>query len=263
MDRTVVCDIDDSGLARLQLNRPETGNAIDLTMARELADLSTELGENSRVRAVLLTGAGARFCVGGDLKSFARLDADEMPTHLKAVAGHLHVAVIRLATAPFPVVAAVQGVAAGAGLSLACSCDVVLASSSARFVFAYSGVALTPDGSASWSLPRLVGLRRSLELALTGRPLSSAEAEEWGLVSRSVRDDALVMEAEQIATTLAAGPTRAFAASRRLLRTSLDTALETQLEHEAAALAATARTADAKEGIAAFIDRRAARFRGL
>jgi 2-(1,2-epoxy-1,2-dihydrophenyl)acetyl-CoA isomerase len=262
MDLAVACTIDDSGLARVELNRPQAGNAIDLSMATELADLATRLGEDRRVRALLLTGAGPRFCVGGDLKSFARVDPEELPGHIKAVAGNLHVAVTRLATAPFPVVAAVQGAAAGAGLSLACSCDLVLAGSSARFVFAYSAAGLSPDGSASWFLPRLIGLRRSLELSLTGRALSSSEAEAWGLITRSVPDENLAKEAEAVAAALAAGPTRAFAATRRLVRTSLDSTLETQLEQEAIALAASVRTADAREGISSFLERRPSRFEG-
>jgi 2-(1,2-epoxy-1,2-dihydrophenyl)acetyl-CoA isomerase len=262
MYTNVLFDLADSGLARVRLNRPGAGNAIDLTTAGELADVATRLGEDRRVRAVLLTGSGPRFCVGGDLKSFAAVDPEERPSHIKAVASAFHVAVARLAGAPFPVVAAVQGAAAGAGFSLACSCDLVIAAASARFVFAYGAAGLSPDGSATWFLPRLIGLRRSFELALTGRTLSSSEAEAWGLISRCVPADELVSEAERLGAALAAGPTRAFAATRDLLRTSLDTTLETQLEREASALARTARTADAREGITAFVERRAATFGG-
>ena len=156
------------GVGHLTLARPERGNAIDLTMARELAAVTAAWSVDPTVRCVLLRGDGATFCVGGDLRSFAA--EPDLPAHLLEVTDPFHAAVSRLARMPAPVVAAVQGSAAGGGLSLALAADVVLAAETSRFVVAYTAIGLTPDGSGSWMLPRLVGLRRALDLTLTNRP---------------------------------------------------------------------------------------------
>lgn len=256
------CTIDEAGIARLRLNRPDAANTLDLPMAQELEKSATALSEDPRVRVLLVTGAGDRFCAGGDVKQVAERDPAELPLYLKTLASHTHVAIARLASAPFPVVAAVQGAAAGAGFCLACSCDLVIAASSASFVLAYGALGLTPDASATWLLPRLIGLRRAFDLAYTNRSLSASEALEWGLISRVVPDGDLEDEAEQLAATLAAGPTRALAGVKRLLRESFDTPLETQMEREVSLLAATARSADAVEGVQAAVTRRPARFTG-
>lgn len=249
------------GVATLTLDRPEMGNAIDLQMAVELADVTAAWSTRSDIRSVLLRGNGPRFCVGGDLRAFAA--EDDLPTHLTQVTTRLHAAVARLARMPAPVVAAVSGSAAGAGFSLACAADIVVAGASSHFVVAYGAVGLTPDGSASWSLPRLVGLRRALDLALTNRVLDAREAERIGLVSRVVDDTAVEEEARSIALALADGPTAALGAAKRLLRGSLERSLETQMELEAEQLARAAGTPDGREGIAAFIEKRSPRFGGM
>jgi 2-(1,2-epoxy-1,2-dihydrophenyl)acetyl-CoA isomerase len=256
---TIEADVVD-GLATLTLARPDAGNAIDLAMARELGEVTTAWSVDRGVRAVLLRAVGPTFCVGGDLKSFAA--QDDLPGHLIEVTTHFHAALSRLARMDAPVVAAVQGSAAGGGFSLAIAADLVLAGASSRFVVAYTAIGLTPDGSGSWSLPRLVGLRRALELTLTNRPLSAAEAATEGLVTRVVEDDALEAEAGALARSLADGPTGALAAAKRLLRTSLAHDLEAQMALESSSLAAAAASADGREGIAAFLEKRRPAFGG-
>jgi 2-(1,2-epoxy-1,2-dihydrophenyl)acetyl-CoA isomerase len=210
---------------------------------------------------VVLTGAGRMFCAGGDLGAFAGA-GDGVPALLKQITAHLHVAVSRFARMRAPVVAAVNGPAAGAGLSLVCAADLAVASDAAEFTLAYTQVGLAPDGSSTWFLPRLVGTRRALELMLTNRTLSAAEALEMGLVNRVVPAASLLAEAEALAARLASGATEAFGAVKRLLLLSASQSLESQMEWEARAIADTARTRDGAEGIAAFLAKRAPRFEG-
>lgn len=245
------------GIARITLDRPDVGNAVDVDLARDLLDVTMAVSEDPTVRVVLLTGAGKNFCVGGDLRAFG--GRDDLGLHLKEVTTYLHAAVSRLARLDAPVVASVQGSAAGAGMSLACGADLVLAGVSARFVLAYSRVGLSPDGGGSWYLPRLVGLQRALDLALTNRVLGAVEAVEWGLVTRAVPDDDLAVEAESLVRSLAAGSRGALADAKRLLRESLGNQLEAQLEFETLALSRNANR-DGPEGIGAFLGKRAPRF---
>jgi 2-(1,2-epoxy-1,2-dihydrophenyl)acetyl-CoA isomerase len=249
------------GLAQVTLNRPEAANTIDLTMARELMEASLALAANPHVRAVLLSGEGRVFCGGGDLKSF-RSHEGPLDHHLMEVTTYLHAALSRLSRLGAPVVAAVQGSAAGAGVGLACSADIVISTESARFVMAYTNVGLSPDGSATWLLPRIVGLRRALELTLTNRVLSATEAMSMGLVTEVVPDADLMERATLVAKSLAEGPTVALASTRRLLRQSLDETLESQMELESLALGVSARTADAQEGVTAFLEKREPKFLG-
>ena len=248
------------GIGRLTLARPDQGNAIDLALAEALAEVTAAWSVDPAVRCVLLTGEGRTFCVGGDLRAFSA-QAD-LPTHLLQVTDPFHAAVSRLARMDAPVVAAVHGSAAGGGLSLALAADLVVAAASARFVVAYTAIGLTPDGSGSWMLPRLVGLRRALELTLTNRPLTAAEALAEGLVTSVVPDEDLHAEAERVARSLADGPTGALGAAKRLLRGAGEHDLDGQLALEARSLAAAAASADARDGIAAFLDKRPARFTG-
>ena len=153
-----------------------------------------------------------------------------------------------------------HGAAAGAGLALACSCDLVVAAASSRFLMAYSKVGLTPDGSSTWILPRLIGLRRTLELALTNRELSAAEALDWGLINEVVADVDLDARLSRLMADLAAGPTAAFGETKRLLRASLSESLETQMVHEMQAITAALAGLEAREGLAAFLEKRAPKF---
>jgi 2-(1,2-epoxy-1,2-dihydrophenyl)acetyl-CoA isomerase len=257
---TLEFDIRD-GVAHVTLNRPEAANAIDLELAQELLRAVLRCDEDPDVRAVLISGAGDMFCVGGDLKSFTEQGA-QLPHHLKELTTYLHAAVSRMARMDPPVVAAVHGVAAGAGMSLACACDLVVAAESARFTMAYSNAGLTPDGSSTYYLPRLVGFKRAMELALTNRQLSAQEAEEWGIASRVVPDEDLSENAAELASQLGAGAPKALGGAKRLLHMSWTETLETQMEHETQTIAEMARTADGREGISAFVEKRSAKFTG-
>jgi 2-(1,2-epoxy-1,2-dihydrophenyl)acetyl-CoA isomerase len=246
------CEVE-GGIARLTLDRPDAGNGIDLAMAEALLAATLSLADDATVRVVLLTGSGKNFCVGGDLRSFA--GAERLGHHLREVTAPLHAAIATLARLPAPVVVAVQGSAAGAGMSLALGGDLVVCGESARFVLAYGKVGLSPDGAGSWYLPRIVGVHRALELALTNRVLDAQEALAWGVVTRVVPDDELPAAAEALAAELADGAPGASAAAKRLLRQSLEVTLEAQMADEQAALAANADRHGA-EGIAAFLAKR-------
>jgi len=248
-------------VAHFTLDRPDRGNAINLEMAQELADTAARLGDDPGVGAVLLRGLGPNFCVGGDVKTFATF-GDRLPQYLRPVATALHLAVSRLARSDVPLVAAVQGAAAGAGMSLACAADFVLAADSARFRMAYTRIGLSVDGGSSYFLPRIVGARRALDLMLTNRTLDAAEACDWGIVTRVVPVSELDAEAEKLATQVASGATGAMGTAKRLVRESWTETLETQLERETVEVTRRSASADGKEGIRAFVERRAPKFRG-
>jgi 2-(1,2-epoxy-1,2-dihydrophenyl)acetyl-CoA isomerase len=249
------------GVATLTLHRPDAANAIDLTLGRELMDAVTRAESDARVRALLLTGSGKMFSGGGDLASFAKL-GDDLGRTLRELTGYLHLSVSRLLRLKAPVVVAVNGVAAGGGMSLALSGDLVLAAESARFTMAYTRIGLVPDGGSSHVLPRLVGLRRAQELIFTNRVLSAQEALEWGLVTRVLPDAELMAEARKLARTLADGPTAAFGATKRLLLSTFSESAEAQMELESQSIARAGESADGREGIGAFLEKRAASFQG-
>jgi 2-(1,2-epoxy-1,2-dihydrophenyl)acetyl-CoA isomerase len=258
-DNFVLFEVRDN-VARVTLNRPQAGNAVHLEMVQELAAASLECESNRSVRAVLLSGAGNSFCVGGDVKAFAA--QKDLPRYLREVTAHLHLAVSRFARLEAPVIAAVQGSAAGGGFSLAISCDLVLAAESATFLMAYSKIGMAPDGGSTYFLPRLVGFKRAMELALTNRVLSAHEACEWGIVTEVVPTDELAARAEELARSLAQGATGAFGSAKRLLHSGWNQSLETQMELESRAIAEAGGTADGKEGIMAFVEKRKAKFAG-
>jgi len=248
-------------VAHLTLARPERGNALVLEMAEELSDAVGRLGDDSAVGAVLLSGEGPNFCLGGDVKTFAT-HGERVPEYLRPLATALHVAVSRLTRLDVPLVAAVQGAAAGAGMSLACGADFVIAADSARFTMAYTKIGLSPDGGSSYFLPRIVGMRRTIELMVTNRMLTAEEAREWGIVTRVVAAADLAREAQAFAASLASGATRALRAAKRLVREGWNESLESQLEQETREIVEASRSADAREGIRAFAERRPPRFRG-
>jgi 2-(1,2-epoxy-1,2-dihydrophenyl)acetyl-CoA isomerase len=255
----VLCDIQD-GIARITLNRPEVSNAINLEVAKELLAVSLRC-EEAGVRVVLLSGAGRAFSVGGDLKTFAA-QREKLPAYIRETTSYLHLATSRLARLDAPVIAAVHGPAAGGGFSLACSCDIVLAAESATFLMAYTKIGLVPDGSSSYFLPRIAGFKRAMELALTNRKLSAQEAREWGIVTQVVPDTELLRYANEMAAAFADGPTQAFGVTKRLLHNGWNESLETQMELESLEISAASGRADGREGIAAFLGKRAAKFRG-
>ncbi len=249
------------GVAHLTLNRPDAANAINLELAQELYDAMLRCDEDPAARAVLVTANGKMFCAGGDLKTFAA-HKDDLSAHLKLLTHYIHGAVSLMARMDPPVITAVNGTAAGGGLGLVFGADLVIAAQSARLTMAYTRAALSPDASTSFFLPRLVGLRRALELTLANRVLSAAEAQEWGIVNRVVPDDDLQSAAQALAREMADGATSALGAAKRLLRDSFNDTLETHLQAEARTIAARAGGAEAREGIAAFVEKRAPRFRG-
>jgi 2-(1,2-epoxy-1,2-dihydrophenyl)acetyl-CoA isomerase len=259
-DSTVLLEIRD-GVAHITLNRPEAMNALNLEMARALLDAAMRCDETSGVRAVVLSGAGKTFCAGGDVKRFVMEDA-QLPAYVRAITTYLHAAISCLARMNAPVIAAVEGSAAGGGMSLALACDLVIAAESARFTSAYTRIGLCPDGSMTYSLARLVGMRRALELTLTNRALSASEALDWGIVTAVAPDGEALNQAEAMAGQLAQGPTLAFGMTKRLLHAGWTESLETQMAAESQAIAAMAATADAREGMSAFTGKRKPEFTG-
>jgi 2-(1,2-epoxy-1,2-dihydrophenyl)acetyl-CoA isomerase len=251
----------DGALARLDLARPDAAHAIDMRMARELMQAAAQLDRDPRVRAVLLGSSGKMFSAGGDLAHF-RAQGEALPGELREMTTWLHGAISLLARLRAPVVAAVNGSVAGAGIGLVCAADLVVAAASARFTLAYTRVGLTPDGGSSFFLPRLVGARRAAELLLCNRTLSAAEAVDWGLANEVVPDDQLAERAGALARSLADGPTAAFAGVKRLLASSAAESLEAQLDHESRAISDASRSEDAREGMAAFLEKRPAKFQG-
>ncbi len=249
------------GVAEIVLNRPDAGNALDPALVAAFGDAVAGLAGRDDVRVALLRAEGKMFSVGGDLGFFA--GADDRGAALRALANDLHRGVRALLALDVPIVVAVQGPAAGAGMSLACAADLVIAGASASFTVAYTAVGLSPDGGASWTLPRLVGPRRAAELMLTNRRVRADEALAIGLVSEVVADDQLEARAAELARTLADGPAEALRATRRLLRESADRGLDAQLDAERDGIAARAASAEGAEGIEAFLARRAPRFRAV
>lgn len=248
-------------VAHLTFNRPQSANSLNLEMARDLMHAAIRCDEDPEIHAVLLSGAGGTFSAGGDPKSFYA-QGDALPSHIKEVTTYLHAAMSRLTRMNAPVVAAVHGAAAGAGLSMACACDLVIAAESARFTMAYTRIGFTPDGSSTYFLPRIVGLRRALELTLTNRMLSAQEAMALGIVTKVVPDTELKAEATALASGLAAGATRALGASKRLLHSGFVETLETQMELETRSIAEMAGSEDGREGLKAFLEKRPPKFKG-
>lgn len=246
----VLYDVRD-GVATVELNRPEVSNALDLATCTALLEALGSAAADDAVRGVLLLGRGKLFCAGGDVAAMAA--AEDRTGFLQELADAAHEAVLALDALEKPVVAGVQGAAAGAGLALTLSADLVVAGESARFLTAYTAIGLTPDTGLSWLLPQAVGLKRALELTLTNRRLSAAEAVEWGVVTATCPDDAVVETARALAEKVAAGPAYALGQSRALLRSARTRSLADQLDLEARTIAAAGTTAEAGSLIDAFV----------
>ena len=245
-------------IATLQFNRPEAMNALDVPNAQALLAAVQGIAQDASVRAVLLKGSGRAFVAGGDL---ALLAADPVQG-AKALLEPLNQALLLLQNLNAPVIAQVHGAAAGAGLSLMLMCDFVLAAEGSKFNLAYINLGTSCDVGASWALPRLVGLRQALEIAMLGEIFGADEALRLGLVNRVLPAAELEAAAQAFAERLAGGPTLAYGQMRRLLRSGLDHDLATQLRAEAAAFDACARTADMRDGIDAFLNKRKPQFNG-
>jgi 2-(1,2-epoxy-1,2-dihydrophenyl)acetyl-CoA isomerase len=252
-------DVDEQGVAWLTLDAPEAGNAIGARMAAELLVAARRCRE-SDVRVVVVSARGRFFCVGGDLGEFGHL-GEELPRALAGMAADLHEALALLAAGDAPVVAAVSGMAAGAGLALVCAADLAVAAESARLVAAYTRAGLTPDGGLTYSLVRHVGLRRAQELVLSNRVLSAREALDWGLITGVVPDDQLAENVRALAQRLSGGATAALGEAKRLLHAAWFEDLPTQLRAEAQAVCVAAAGLEGQEGISAFLAKREPRFR--
>jgi len=257
---TILFDVRD-GIATITLNRPEAYNALDMRMATELHDAVVTCSEDSAVRVVVLTGSGRAFCAGGDVKGFVE-QLDHIGKHVKLLTLALHAAVSRMIRMPKPTITAVNGVAAGGGMSLSLAGDLIVATASARFTMAYTQIGASPDGSSSFFLPRLVGVKRALELTFLNRVLSAQEAMEWGIVNQVCADDQFQASVQRLAAQLAQGPTQAYGRAKALLYSSTSETLETQMEHEAQLIAASGTTADFREGVRAFAAKRPPVFQG-
>lgn len=247
------------GVATITLNRPDNMNAMSPAMAAELHEAALAIDANSEVRAVIVTGAGKVFCAGGDLGAFAAAGQGARTLIMK-MTGDLHLALSRLARNAAPVIAAVNGTAAGAGFSLLMAADLAIAAESAVMTMAYTNAGLSPDGSSTYYMPRKIGDRRTRELMLTNRVLTSTEALDWGVVNQVVADEAVLASAQKLAAKLAGGPTQAYGQVKALLDGSFDQSLESQMELEARAIAGLVTTTDGQEGLHAFLEKRRPQF---
>jgi 2-(1,2-epoxy-1,2-dihydrophenyl)acetyl-CoA isomerase len=257
---TVLVDVDaDAGVATLTLNRPDALNALTVPMKGELVAALRRVEREAAVRAVILTGAGRAFCAGQDLRE--RLQPDAAPLGVE-VRERYNPIIRAMRALPKPIVGAVNGVAAGAGASLAMACDLRIASDAASFALAFGRVGLVPDSGATWFLPRLVGSSRAAEIALLGDPVTAPDALRLGLVGRVVPADELATEARSIAARLAAGAPKAIALTKRALDASWFEDLDAALEYEAHLQEIAGRTKDHAEGLAAFMEKRSPRFTG-
>jgi 2-(1,2-epoxy-1,2-dihydrophenyl)acetyl-CoA isomerase len=250
----------DGPVAEIRFNRPKVLNAFNLEASCQFLACCERLAAEKSVRVVVLRGEGSSFMAGGDLAQFR--DSADRPAFTREILKPLNSALLILDELPLPVIAAVQGAAAGAGASIALAADFVIAAEDAKFILAYARVGTSLDAGSTWVLPRLVGLRRAMELALLAEPVSAADALAMGLITRVVAPAKLGEETAALARRLAAGPTSAYGRIKRLLRDSMSQEFAVQLKAELEAFAGSAATADFGEGLAAFFEKRAAVFRG-
>ncbi|MBT3425656.1 MAG: enoyl-CoA hydratase [Gammaproteobacteria bacterium] len=257
---TIEFSVEDN-IATITLNRPDAANAMNPQMAKELSECAKGCQENADIRAVIIQANGKMFCAGGDLSEFAAAK-EAVGSLLLSMTADLHLFISRLTRMNAPVIAAVQGTAAGAGFSLAAAADITIAADRAKFTMAYTNAGLSPDGSSTYFLPRRIGDRKTRELMLTNRVLSAAEAVDWGIINQAVAAEELEPTVSAIAAQLANGPTLAFGSVKALLNQSFDNSLETQMELEAKSIASLSRSPDGHEGIQAFLAKRPAEFTG-
>lgn len=247
------------GVARITLNRPDRLNSFTALMHRELQDALSEVESGARV--IVLSGAGRGFCAGQDLNDRAVAPGEAVDLG-QTVEQSWNPLIRRLATMPQPVIARVNGVAAGAGANVALACDLVVAGRSAKFIQSFATLGLIPDSGGSWHLPRMVGQARALGLALTAEPLPAEKAAEWGLIWKCVDDEALDGEVDALAARLAALPPLGLAAIKQIIRTSGERTLDQELDLQRDEMRRLGFTEDYREGVAAFLEKRPATYKG-
>ncbi|NWG71065.1 MAG: 2-(1,2-epoxy-1,2-dihydrophenyl)acetyl-CoA isomerase [Parvularculaceae bacterium] len=252
----------DLGVARLTLDRPDRLNSFTAQMHDEIARALDLVEGSANIRVLTITGAGRGFCAGQDLSDRAVSPGGAAVDLGESVEKRYNPLIRRLTSLPVPVVAAVNGVAAGAGASLAFACDIVLAAKSAKFIMSFANIGLVPDSGGSWALPRLAGQARALGLALTGDPLPAETAADWGLIWRCVEDDKLVAETDALAAKFASAPTRGLAETKKLIRGAFARPLDEQLDLERDRMRELGRSDDYREGVDAFLAKRKPHFKG-
>jgi 2-(1,2-epoxy-1,2-dihydrophenyl)acetyl-CoA isomerase len=250
------------GVATVTMNRPDSMNSLSTELKDALVAALTEVGADPEVRAVVLTGSGRGFCVGQDLTEHVQLLQANDPTPLSTVEQHYNPITIALAEMAKPVIAAVNGMAAGAGASFAFACDLRVVSDQAKFLLAFANVGLGLDSGASWTLPRLIGRAQAMELSMLATPISAKQAQQYGLVTRLVPTDQVLPVAQELAAQLAAGPTVAYAAIKDAIGFAASRSLREALEHEAVQQARAGATKDHRSAVAAFVNKQKPTFIG-
>ena len=259
MSNPTILLAEDKGIARITLNRPDRLNSFTAAMHGELRDALDTAAKSARV--IVITGAGRGFCAGQDLNDRA-VAPDQAVDLGETVETSWNPLVRRLASLPQPVIARVNGVAAGAGANIALACDLVVAGRSAKFIQSFANLGLIPDSGGSWHLPRLVGQARALGLALTAEPLPAEKAAEWGLIWKCVEDDALDAQVDELASRLASLPPLGLAAIKQLIRSSDERTLDQELDLQRDEMRRLGFTEDYREGVAAFLEKRPAVYQG-
>jgi len=250
------------GVATVTMNRPDSMNSLSTELKDALVATLTEVGADPEVRAVVLTGSGRGFCVGQDLTEHVQLLQANDPTPLSTVEQHYNPITIALAEMAKPVIAAVNGMAAGAGASFAFACDLRVVSDQAKFLLAFANVGLGLDSGASWTLPRLIGRAQAMELSMLATPVSAKQAQQYGLVTRLVPTDQVLPVAQEMAAQLAAGPTVAYAAIKGAIGFAASRPLREALEHEAVQQARAGATEDHRSAVAAVVNKQKPTFIG-
>ena len=253
------------GIATLTMNRPEARNALSMDMRSELCTTLHDVEIDASVRCVVLKGAGDHFMAGGDVKGMGetiKKSADEIKKEFMLRIHDLHPIMFAMRRMAKPIIASCTGAAAGAGVSMALACDLVIAAEDAFFTLAYCKIGTSPDGSSSFHLPRAVGIKRAMEIALLGDRFSAQTAKDIGMINFVVPNDELESETQKLATRLATGPTHVYGATKALFYRSLESEFESQLQAEAEYFSDCASRPDFKEGVTAFIEKREPRFTG-
>jgi len=252
----------EAGIARLTLNRPDRLNSFTIQMHGEVAQALDQIEASPEVRVLLITGAGRGFCAGQDLSDRAVAPGGDAVDLGQSVERYYNPLVRRLVALPFPVVCAVNGVAAGAGANLALAADIVIAAKSAKFIQSFANIGLIPDSGGTWILPRLIGQARALAITLTGVPVPAEQAEAWGMIWRTVADECLVEESEKLIAGFAKAPTLGLAATKAMIRASGAHTLDEELDLQRDAMRRLGHSADYAEGVDAFLNKRSPVFTG-